>query len=282
MSLYPGINESQLNVNGVTVNVYDNQLETTRTPIVLVHGTGSTAQANFWALYPMLAFEHRVVALDLALPSDGSPMTLDVYTRQLEAVIESINAPEGVALVGYSLGAVVALALTAERPDLVKQLVTIAGWMKTDRHQLHRNDLYRRLVEEAPELVQDFVQFASYSAPYVSSRTQPDYEELVARVQGGKPYPQELVTLNRTIDIVDQVHSIQVPALVIGCLHDQMVQVRHSKELFGALNDSRYAEIQAGHAVVHERPAQLFALIDRFVLEPQEHPAGTVLPQAIV
>ncbi|WP_404473420.1 alpha/beta fold hydrolase [Microbacterium aerolatum] len=278
MTLYPGLIESEIVVDGAVVRVYDSGGDWQTPTIVLVHGTGSTAEKNYWALFPMLAFEHRVVAMDLALPGDGSELTLDFYVRQLEAVLEQVRDQRGVTLVGYSLGAVVSLALAARRSDLLTSIVTIAGWMKTDRHQILRNNLWRKLQDEGSSAKADFALFASYSAPYVSSRTVSDYEEIVRRV-AGTDYPAPIMNLNRTIDIVAETHSIALPALVIGCIHDVMVQPRHSREIFGAIKDARYAEIQAGHAVVHERPAELFALIDRFVADPDEHPAGTVFKQ---
>ena len=278
MPIYPNVNESELDVDGATVRIYDSGGDWNAPTIVLVHGTGSTAEKNFWALFPMLAFEHRVVGLDLALPADGSELTLAHYVRQVEAVVEQVRDDRGVVLVGYSLGAVVALSLAARRPELLTSVVSIAGWMKTDRHQLLRNDLWQKLQAEGSSAKADFALFSSYSPTFVSSRTEPDYQEIVRRV-AGTDYPKPIMDLNRTIDIVDETHSIGLPALVIGCMFDQMVQPSHSKEIFGAIKNARYAEVQAGHAVVHERPAELFALIDSFVANPEQHAAGTIFAQ---
>lgn len=277
MTLHPGVSEIEIDSPVGKVRAYDSNGSNARPPVVLVHGTGSSTQKNFWALYPMLAFEHRVVGIDLTLPGDDSALTLEHYVQQVEALVESLGDSRGVVLVGYSLGAVVATALAAQRPDLLFQLVAIAGWIKGDRHQTHRYELYRNLKRQAPELLADFVQFASYGAPHVASRTAHDYDALVARVQASSPYDDRLLDMLESIDITDQAHSVSTRSLVIGCTNDQMVQVRHSRELFGAISDSRYAEVEAGHAVVHERPAELFALIDRFMQVPDEHEAGSVI-----
>ena len=83
--------------------------------------------------------------------------------------------------------------------------------------------------------------------------------------------------LNRRIDIVQDIHRIQAPTLVIGCTHDQMVPVRHQKAIFGAIEDSRYVEIPTGHAVVFERPSELCHHVQRFMDDPEEYAAGTVI-----
>lgn len=279
MSLYPNLLETEVSAGPASVRVYDNALDVPTPTIVLVHGTGGSAERNFWALYPMLAFGHRVVALDLALPVDDEVLTLDTYVQQVEEVIENSRDDRGVTLVGYSLGAVVALKVAAKRPDLVDSLVSIAGWMKTDRHQLLRNDVWRQLHRDGSAALGKFNVFANYSPMYLSGRTETEYEEILNRGVDTR-YPTAVMDLNREIDIVDEVHSIKVPTLVLACTHDQVVQPRHSQEIFGAISDARYAEIPSGHAVVHERPAELFAYIDRFVSNSAEFSPGTVIEQA--
>jgi pimeloyl-ACP methyl ester carboxylesterase len=79
---------------------------------------------------------------------------------------------------------------------------------------------------------------------------------------------------------LDSGSAHRATTLVIGCTHDQMVPVRHSKALFGAIRDARYTEIASGHAVVFERPAQLVQIIDQFNEAPSRHAAGSILPTA--
>lgn len=71
---------------------------------------------------------------------------------------------------------------------------------------------------------------------------------------------------------------MSVPTLVIGCTHDQMVPLRHSKQLFGAIEDSRFAQIPTGHGVVFERPSEVCHHVQQFVDHPTLYPAGTIIP----
>jgi pimeloyl-ACP methyl ester carboxylesterase len=264
-----------VDTEGLKVRYYESTTEDASPPVVLIHGTGGPAENNFWALFPMLAFTRRVITFDLALPA--GPLTLDDYVRQTVAVIQATSPRRPVALVGYSLGAVVAAATAARHPELVDSLVLAAGWMRTDRQQILRNDLWRTLTTEGSAAIADFQLFANYSGHHLVTRTKREYDELWNRSRTVR-YAPAVMELNRTIDIADEVSKISAPTLVVGCTLDVMVPIHHSREMFGAISDARYVEIRSGHAVVHERPAELFDRIDTFLLDPHALPPGTILP----
>jgi pimeloyl-ACP methyl ester carboxylesterase len=97
-------------------------------PIVLVHGLGGAA-ANWVDVAPLLARGHRVLVPDLPGHGGSTPLpavpNLAVFADRVAAVAER----EGLlpaAVVGHSLGAVVALRFALRRPDAVESLV-LAG-----------------------------------------------------------------------------------------------------------------------------------------------------------
>jgi pimeloyl-ACP methyl ester carboxylesterase len=102
-------------------------------PLVLLHG--SVLSRAIWRglgyLAP-LAQEHTVVRVDLrghgmsGAPHDRAAYTQDVFVRDLLAVLEA----EGIgrtALLGYSLGARIALSTTLAHPDRITRLVSLGG-----------------------------------------------------------------------------------------------------------------------------------------------------------
>ncbi|ELT42776.1 alpha/beta fold hydrolase [Arthrobacter nitrophenolicus] len=275
MSLYPDLKEGTVVVDGIDVRFYDSQRGNGEPPVVLLHGMEGSAEKDFWALFPMLAFTRRVITFDFGLPKDGQDLTLEHCVAQAQAVIEKLAPGSPVALVGYSFGAVVAEATAARKPDLVASLVLIAGWMKTDRHQLVRNGIWRELAQSGSSALSDFNLYSSYSAHYLCARTERDFQEIVEKSRRSSISPV-VIKLSDNIDIGAEVQTISAPTLVVGCIHDQIVDVSHSRELFGAIRDSRYVEIEAGHAVVQERPAELFMLIDNFVAAPHATSPGDV------
>ena len=98
-------------------------------PLVLVHGwTG--AASNFVELAPLLATRFRVLVPDLPGHGGSSPLpaapNMDVYADRVQAVAER----EGMlpaALVGHSMGGLVALRLALRRPEDARALVLAAS-----------------------------------------------------------------------------------------------------------------------------------------------------------
>ena len=77
-----------------------------------------------------------------------------------------------------------------------------------------------------------------------------------------------------------EVEAITAPTLVVGAACDEVVGRRQTRLLFGAIANARYAEIASGHAIVHERPAELLALVEAFLLDPEAQPAGSTLARS--
>ncbi|MCS0601400.1 alpha/beta hydrolase [Streptomyces sp. LP11] len=281
--------EGVVDVDGVSVRYVDSgprdeaaEDGTARPPIVLVHGTGGSIERDYGFLLPLLASRQRVVALDFARPEPPSDrLTLGHLERQVVAACEAVLPGRSVTLVGYSLGAVVATAVAAHRPDLADRLVTVAGWARTDTQQKLRNGVWRRLRTENSAALPSYMAFCALGGPFLAQAT---LEQLAPLLQHGTldEFLDLQMALNESIDITDLLGRVRATTLVIGCAHDQMVPVRHSKALFGAIPDARYTEISSGHAVVFERPAQLVQIIDRFNADPDRHPAGSLIPEARV
>ncbi len=71
---------------------------------------------------------------------------MPTLARQVAAVAEAVGAPH-VDLVGHSLGAAIATVLAAERPELVRTLTLVAGFLTADEPRLKLTfELWRRLI----------------------------------------------------------------------------------------------------------------------------------------
>lgn len=245
--------------------------------IVLLHGTGGSAENNFRALFPMLAMSYRVVTLDFVDPERPSPtLDLSYYVAQAVSVIEQARPESPVTLVGYSFGATVAVQLAADRPDLIERLVLVAGWIKTDQQQLLRNDVWTSLHRDRHPALAQFMVLTAYSAAFLIGRTPAEFSAIVEGTAAG-PDRAVKMDLNRRIDVTEAIARITADTLVVGCTEDAMVPIHHAKALFGGIERARYAEVPSGHAVVHERPAQLAQLIQAFIEDPERVPAGGIL-----
>lgn len=105
-------------------------------PIVLLHGIGHWTQAAWDRMAPLLAGDYRLVALDL--PGFGESSKPDVrydlafFTRVLGALVDRLPLVR-FALVGNSLGGLIAASYAAEHPERVSVLALIApaGFLRT-------------------------------------------------------------------------------------------------------------------------------------------------------
>ncbi|MGH2519178.1 MAG: 2-succinyl-6-hydroxy-2,4-cyclohexadiene-1-carboxylate synthase, partial [Chloroflexota bacterium] len=100
-------------------------------PLLLLHGfTGSSA--NWLPLLPRLAAEHHVLALDLIGHGDSDAPTataayaMDAAVHDLATLLDALRVPRADVL-GYSMGARVALAFAVHQPARVRRLVLESG-----------------------------------------------------------------------------------------------------------------------------------------------------------
>lgn len=99
-------------------------------PVVLIHGW--TMSQELWRQQvPALAKSHRVITYDLRghgrseKPAAG-PYDLPTFAKDLERLLAGLGV-ERTALVGWSMGASVAVAFAAQHPERVRRLVLVAG-----------------------------------------------------------------------------------------------------------------------------------------------------------
>ena len=279
MALFPGVIEGVLDVGGVAVPYYDSGAENGHDePVLLVHGTAGTAATSFSTIFPLFAMRRRVVALDLQAPPGEEPLTVEHYADQIVALAEHLDGARGVHLVGHSLGAVSAASAAARLGDRALTLTLVAGWMRTNRSQRLRNTAWNALARGGTE-VAEFTVFTGYSPAYLEALAPADFEAWIERARGiwTDPGLPRIMDLNRRIDIVEEAGRITAPTLVIACKQDVMVPPLHSKQLFGAIENARYAEIDGGHAIVQERPIELFFMIDEFLSDPAASEPGEIL-----
>lgn len=268
--------EGEVQVDGVTVRYRVAGPKNDRLPLVLVHGTAGSIDGHYGYIFPMMAYRQRVIALDWSEPK-GDTVELADLVAQVRAVIDA-EVPDGpVTLMGYSLGACVAAKLAAEAGDKVRNLILAAGWLKTDTHQLMRNDVWRQLRDQDSPSITQYMTFCAFSPAFMNIKTLDEMKAAAGMLQMSA-FVDKQMDLNTRIDIAAACESIPAKTLVIGCTYDMMVPKHHSKQLFGAIEDARYAEIPSGHAVVHERAAELFHYVDRFSALPDEYAAGTIIP----
>lgn len=242
--------------------------------IVLLNGISDTFENNFWALFPMLSIRFRVITFDFVTDQDSAP-DLDLFCQQAHCVMMAANEGQQVHLVGHSFGAVVAAACAARHSNLIKSLTLVAGWAKTDTHQRIGNDIEHSLSETCHQSAYAYDVLRSYSPSFINGKNEAEISALLRAVSSRAVHPRKSEIL-ASIDILNEIPNISAPTLVVGCTWDSVAPIRHSKLLFGGIKNCRYAEINSGHSVILERPAELLRTVEDFIQSPGTTPAGHV------
>jgi|HubBroStandDraft_5_1064220.scaffolds.fasta_scaffold45873_3 pimeloyl-ACP methyl ester carboxylesterase len=235
-------------------------------PLVLVHGVGPGSviwdqtvadfSDNSTVVLPDLSGGDRVA-------DDGGELTIEKLAAQLAAVIEDSGVAP-VALLGFSLGAPVAAAVAASRPELVRRLILVAGFS-------HAQDEYlRNVMTVLKNLRGDAATFGrlgtltAFSRGFLNSIGRDAVEESTRFLQ---PVPARLrqIELCLRLDVRDLLPRIQAETLIIGTTLDALIPMECSREIHAAIPGSTYAEVASGHVISAERPQEFRKLVRDFI-----------------
>lgn len=112
-------------------------------PIVFLHGMAGSGR--YWnSFLPFVASGHHIITIDLA-GFGKSPKPKNVtynYAYHVQCILETldhIDLPRPFALVGHSMGSLIALRLAATNPEAVESLLLIAMPIYIDPRQAKRH-----------------------------------------------------------------------------------------------------------------------------------------------
>ncbi|QNE47488.1 alpha/beta hydrolase [Glaciihabitans sp. INWT7] len=238
-------------------------------PVVLLAGIGGTAARDFSFLLPLLARTRPVMAVDLDYVS--GPAHRGRLVDQLSGVLNTVLPDRRVSLIGFSVGATVAAAFAADNPVVASLVLVTPLVSASSRHRMLAS-LREQLDATGDVALRDLDIFSAHSPTFLQ-RHSPE------------PFPADRATaaqiaLFADSDLTEVLPLISAPTLVIGCTQDDIAGVDRAREVFASLSNSRYAEIDSGHAVLAERPAEVLAMIRDFVSHPSRLRAGSVREEA--
>ncbi|WP_280346898.1 alpha/beta fold hydrolase [Nocardia neocaledoniensis] len=232
--------------------------------IVLAHGAGGSIESNFGGLLPALAADHTVVAADY--PGDDTPLDLDALADALVAAAVEAGVAT-FAIVGFSLGTAVAVRAAARHPERVTGLVLTAGLAVPDnRARLAVQAWQDLLARGAYESFARLVLLTGFSPDFVNALPAAAIDELVAQTAGAVPGgTRQQAALVETVDTTADLAGVTVPTLIVNTTADLLVDPANSRALAGAIPGAEYAEIDAGHVVMIERPEPWAAVLVDFL-----------------
>jgi len=265
--------------DGVSYSVTDTGLGT---PLLLIHGfTGSAAS---WApLLPQLARDHRVLTVELLGhgESDAPDAGRHAVERQavdLILILDRVGAAPADVL-GYSLGARVALRLAIESPSSVRRLVleSPSAGVADPAARAARQDADDRWIEQLEREDMDGFVRDWAAQPIFASQAHLAPERRANR-------PHGLATSLRgagqgvMTPLHERLRAIAAPTLVVSGRLDPTGSLRAAEVARGIPGAIHEIIDDAGHTPHLETPARFLQLVTITLATPVARPIPTSAP----
>ena len=165
------------------------------TPCIFIHGYGSSRWMAGWALPSKLLRHHaiRLIAVDRPHYGLSSPPSTDGFrhmAHDVAALADHLGFSR-TAVAGVSMGAGLALALSAQHPDLVSSTTILSGMPPVDAHlkwtpTSRADSFYWKLARNAPRLLD---RLCALSASTQSKAAAGNPDRLIERMERALPPP---------------------------------------------------------------------------------------------
>jgi len=224
------------------------------TTLVLLHGWGMNP-AVFETLQPLLAARHEVLAP--ALPGYADRASCEPYTLDALAATLSVASPARCAVVGWSLGALIALSWARAMPEQVERLALIAATPSFVKRDGWADAVDERVFEEFTAGLQRDV--ARTLNRFVTLQARGDSEEKRvvrtlrnALARCGRPRVDVLnagLRLLRQTDLRSALSRIEQPVMALHGRYDALATCAAGEYIARSVPRGRYEMIdRAGHA----------------------------------
>jgi pimeloyl-ACP methyl ester carboxylesterase len=247
-------------------------------PLVLIHGFASSTY-EFRKIIPLLARQHRVIALDLnGFGYTERPATRESYTPlgQADLVMRTLDTLgiHSCDLVGHSFGGTIALQIAHRHPERVGKIVLISPLSQVDRSPLLLSCPAGRLLAfgTARSLV-------SLPGPFQSALSQSYYQKDALTHDDSEEYRKRLLikgmhrsffsfshSLVQKSEFNVDLTSIEASTLIITGQHDRVIPLASCRQAAQRLPRGQLTVLeQSGHSAPEEEPDKVADAILEFL-----------------
>lgn len=239
--------------------------------LLLIPGLG--AHSRIWGPFPQrFAEKRRVITYDpRGLGRSGAgerELSLGLMAADVKAVLDA-PAIQQTALLGASMGALVALRFALDYPDAVSRLVLVTPGGLASRYGKWLYETLRLLRDRLePDEYMQIMGALSFAPPFFERGYGMIKEVLKMLAPTDAEYEQigrQLACLGDA-DISSELSQVRAPALIIAGERDMLVPIEDARKLAAKLRGSRLHTLpNVGHSPFVEATDEVVTLIDGFL-----------------
>jgi pimeloyl-ACP methyl ester carboxylesterase len=225
--------------------------------IVFIHG--AAFDHSVWQWQSRYFAHHGQTVLAVDLPGHGrspSPTraTIPALADWVAALVESATL-ENAAVVGHSMGSLVALETAIRHPSRVSKLVLIG----TSAPMPVGEAFLAAARDNSPAALDMETVWGHARGAVLTQSPVPGISlmgasrSLNARAHDGVLHA-DLNACHEYRPLIDSIRALRVPTLVIAGTRDQMTPMKAGKALAAEIPGARFATLDAGHSMMSEAP----------------------------
>ena len=238
-------------------------------PVMLI--TGLAGVGRGWGDVPgRFATEFTTIVPDHpGTGGSGKPpsLTLDHHAEAMAELIRSLGCGP-THIVGSSTGGAIALLMALDHPDVVRSIVPVSSWARSDDHFRHQFAVRKDVLQ-----TRGAAAYAETTALFLFSPTFfRDHYDMVRAwcdsAAGGSPeVMSDRIDMILRHDVVDRLADIAVPTMVLVGSHDACTPPHLSEELAAAIPAARLQVMEGGHLIYKEEPEGFHRVVRDFLME---------------
>jgi pimeloyl-ACP methyl ester carboxylesterase len=229
-------------------------------PLVLIHGAGGDHLS--WPPEVRRLPGYRVITPDL--PGHGKTagpgrQSVQDYARDVAEFIDVVSFSRAV-FVGHALGGAIALALALDYPDRVAGIGLISTGPTLP--------IPSSVIENAANLSTLLLAIKSLQEMSLGSQTPENLKGVVYKrlIKTRQTLLLDDLLASDRFNVVDRLHMIQTPVLVVCGTEDKLTPLRFSEILSSKIPGAALQTVEgAGHMLALEQPGRLAKLISVFL-----------------
>ena len=230
--------------------------------MVFIHGPGAGGCAE--------SFIHQLHrypgSLAPTLPGhlEGTPCAnVERYTEWLRGWLWSKGKRQDVVLVGFTLGACIALRYGLDYPDEVKALVLMTVAMRPKERPRGALELRLKAAEDT-ETYQKWLELMRHNMMFIEPSLRERLVECHRKV--GPMSQHHDFTVIDQFDVRDRIATLKPPLLLIRGADDPASPPEYEMEIHRVVPGSQYLKLsQSGHFPMAEKPEEFNRAIDEFL-----------------